>query len=338
MIIDLHRFVAAERSCWTELETHLKKFESDPNFRMSLEDARRFHYLYERASAGLARIATFSGEAELRQYLENLVARAYGEIHETRSQAARLKPLHWLRSTLPQTFRRHWRAFALACFITAAGVLFGTAATVFDPESRSVTMPFGHDALSPEERVAQEEKGAAARLTGAHTAFSSYLMTHNTRVAVLTLSLGMTWGVGTLIVLFYNGVGLGAIGIDYILAGQTKFLMGWLMPHGVIEIPAILIAGQAGLMLAGALIGRGERAPMGARLRGISGDVVTLIIGVALMLIWAGLVESFLSQYHEPVIPYMAKILFGAVQLVLLILYLGWCGRGESRSTSKSEG
>jgi uncharacterized membrane protein SpoIIM required for sporulation len=152
-------------------------------------------------------------------------------------------------------------------------------------------------------------------------------------VAVLTLALGMTWGLGTIVLLFYNGVGLGAISIDYMLAGQTRFLLGWIMPHGVIEIPAILIAGQAGLMLAAALIGRGDRSPMGARLRAISPDVVTLIIGVAVMLVWAGLVEGFLSQYHEPVIPYLAKILFGAVQLVLLVLYLGWCGRRETGET-----
>ena len=54
--------------------------------------------------------------------------------------------------------------------------------------------------------------------------------------------------------------------------------------------------------------------------------VVTLIFGVALMLIWAGIIEAFLSQYHEPVIPYSAKIAFGAVELVLLVLFLGKCG------------
>ena len=86
-------------------------------------------------------------------------------------------------------------------------------------------------------------------------------MTHNTEVSIFTLALGMTWGVGTIIMLFYNGVILGAVAVDYIRAGETKFLLGWLMPHGVVEIPAILIAGQAGLLLASALIGHGRRCP-----------------------------------------------------------------------------
>ena len=136
----------------------------------------------------------------------------------------------------------------------------------------------------------------------------------------------MTWGVGTIISLFYNGVILGAVAVDYIRAGQTKFLLGWLMPHGVIEIPAILIAGQAGLMLAFALIGRGRRESLRTRLREISGDIATLIFGVGIMLIWAGFIESFLSQYHEPVIPYVAKIAFGCVELALLTVFLSKSG------------
>jgi uncharacterized membrane protein SpoIIM required for sporulation len=136
------------------------------------------------------------------------------------------------------------------------------------------------------------------------------------------------------IVLFYNGVVLGAVALDYVRAGQAKFLAGWLLPHGVVEIPAILIAGQAGLLLASALIGRERRGTVRTRLRALSPDLVTLIGGVAVMLIWAGVIESFLSQYHEPVIPYAAKIAFGVVELVLLGLFLGRSGgkRAPDRS------
>ena len=143
------------------------------------------------------------------------------------------------------------------------------------------------------------------------------------------MALGMTWGVGTILMLFYNGVILGAVAVDYILAGQIRFLLGWLMPHGVVEIPAILIAGQTGLMLALALIGRSSRLPLKNRLREISGDVVTLIFGVGVLLIWAGFIEAFLSQYHEPVIPYEAKIAFGIVELFLLVLFLAKSGSSQ---------
>src|SRR4030095_14243396 len=110
------------------------------------------------------------------------------------------------------------------------------------------------------------------------------------------------------IVLFYNGIILGLVAVDYVMAGQTKFLLAWLLPHGVIELPAVMMGGQAGLVLAGALIGWGQRNSIRARLRAVTPDVVTLIFGVALMLVWAGVVEAFLSQYHEPLLPYAVKI------------------------------
>lgn len=334
MIIDLPKFLATEQPFWDELNELLLKIEADPQKPLPLERLRRFHYLYERTAADLGRISTFASEPDTRRYLESLVARAYGEIHETREKPYRLRPWHWLTGTFPQTFRRHSRAFALAMAITIAGVIFGGFATMFDPDSRHVTMPFGHDQIRPSERVAREEHATRDRLAGEKATFSSYLMTHNTQVSIATMALGMTWAVGTIIMLFYNGVILGAICVDYIADGQAKFLAGWLLPHGSFEIPAILIAGQAGLILGAALIGRGNRQPLAERLRAIAGDLVTLIGGVGVMLIWAGFVESFFSQYHEPVVPYTAKILFGLAELIGLSLFL-W--KSGARSAPETE-
>jgi uncharacterized membrane protein SpoIIM required for sporulation len=330
MIIDLQKFVATERPHWSELERLLNTLEAEPNHAMSLDQLRRFHYLYERTSADLAKLTTFSCEPEMHRYLENLVARAYGEIHETREKQPRVFLLRWFFHTLPQTFRRHVRAFWVSLAITLVGCAFGGLALAFDPEAKQVIMPFSHLQGDPSERVAQEEQASADRLTGEKSSFSTFLMTHNTKVSIFVMALGMTWGVGTILLLFYNGVILGAVGVDYVLAGQTKFLLGWLLPHGAIEIPAILIAGQAGLVLALALIGWGERASFRARLRQVSRDLITLIFGVAVLLVWAGFVEAFLSQYHEPIIPYWVKITFGLVEVVLLFLFLSKSGTNNS--------
>lgn len=332
MIIDLEKFMAVGRPFWTELEKFLERLENDAHWRPDLAQLQHFHRLYERASADLAKIMTFSAEPELRRYLENLVGRAYGEIHETRGRQRRVAFWPWVSQTLPQTFRRHWRAFQLTVAITLVGCAFGAFAVAFDPEAKAIIMPFGHGEIDPADRVAHEEKGNQDRTGDGKTSFSAMLMTHNTQVSILALALGMSWGVGTILLLFYNGVILGAIAYDYVHAGQTEFLLGWLLPHGVIEIPAILIAGQAGLVLAGALIGWGKRIPLAERLRAVAGDLMTLIFGVALLLVWAGLIEAFLSQYHKPVIPYAVKIAFGCVELLLLCLYLGRAGASGQSS------
>jgi uncharacterized membrane protein SpoIIM required for sporulation len=97
----------------------------------------------------------------------------------------------------------------------------------------------------------------------------------------------------------------------------------------------MLIAGQAGFVLGGALLGWRSRARLRERFRAISGDLLTLIGGLALMLVWAGIVEAFFSQLHEPVLPYALKIAFGIVELTLLFLYLGWSGRARTDAASE---
>ncbi|HAM72208.1 MAG TPA: hypothetical protein DCM86_11250 [Verrucomicrobiales bacterium] len=338
MIIDLPRFMEGERPYWSELETLLTRVERAPDRRLSFQEVQRFHYLFERVSADLAKLVTFSSEPELRRYLESLVARAYGEVHESRRRSRGLEAWKWLHSTLPRTFRRHAVAFWVTVAVTLAGTLFGGLAVAFDLEAKDALIPemFANHRGSPSERVAREEgrldRKGGHPVTASATqmaAFSAALMQNNIGVAIKTLAMGMTYGFGTLVVLFHNGVILGVVSTDYMMAGETRFLLGWLLPHGVIEIPAILISAQAGLVLAHALIGWGRRERLRQRMRAVSGDLATLIGGVALMLVWAGLIEAFFSQFHEPVLPYSAKIAFGLLELGGLIAYLSRGGMGR---------
>jgi len=327
MIVDLQRFLDAENIFWDELERMLEDMESEIDRALSMEEVKRFHYLYQRCATDFAKLDAFPNVRELRDRLESLLSRAYAEIHETREKPHRFSPVNWFFKTFPQTFRRHSGAFMLSVIITLVGVAFGGLALYFDPDSKSVLMPFSHLQVSPKERVKQEESQQKDRLEGHATSFSAYLMTHNTRVSILTMALGITWGIGAILILFSNGVMLGAVCVDYITGGESAFLAGWLLPHGAIEIPSILIAGQAGLVLARALIGAGSSEPVRARLRAISPDLITLIFGVAVLLVWAGIVEAFFSQYHEPVLPYSLKIIFGLSELVLLTIFLSRSGK-----------
>ncbi len=331
MIIDLPRFIAAQRPVWTELEKLVERLERESSQPLDLDEAKRFHLLYQKVSADLGRIATFAAEPELRGYLESLTARAYAEIHETRERSKKFRPMRWFTHEFPRAFRRQWGAFVISVVITMVGILFGGFAVALDEEAKEAVLPgqFANHLGDPARRVAEEEKVKKEDGKGAmRSTFAGMLMANNISVSIRAVAFGMTWGIGTMILLFYNGVILGLVAVDYILAGQLVFLLGWLLPHGVIEIPAVLIAGQGGLVLGRALIGRGDRAPLRDRLRAVGGDVMTLIGGVAVMLVWAGIVESFLSQHHEPVVPYLLKILFGCLELAALVWFLAG-RRGE---------
>jgi uncharacterized membrane protein SpoIIM required for sporulation len=325
MIMDLPRFVQAEKPYWDELQTVLHGIETEPERRMPLPEIQRLHYLYERCSADLARLDTFATEPRVRAFLESLVSRAYTEIHETRAPfRIRWKPL---LLAFPRAFRRHLGAFRLAAAVTLLGCAFGWFVIRQDPQAKAVLMPFPGLMTTPAERVAKEESAKADRLKGAKATFSAELMTNNIRVTVLAMAAGISWGAGTLIVLFFNGVILGAVAADYLAGGQATFLAGWLLPHGSIEIPAILLGGQAGFILAGALIGWGSPHSRSERFRAVAHDLIAIVAGAAAMLVWAGLVEAFISQYHQPVIPYSLKIGFGVCELLALAAFLGWAGR-----------
>jgi len=325
VIIDLPRFVEAERPYWDELQNVLQRMEAEPERRVPLEEIQRLHYLYERSSADLARLDTFSTEPRLRAFLESLVSRAYSEIHETRAPLG----VRWKSMVLafPRAFRRHLGAARLSAGVTLLGVAFGCFAMWRDPRSKAVLMPFPGLMVSPAERVAKEESAPNDRLKGSKATFSADLMQHNIRVTLLTMGTGIAWGAGTLILLFANGVTLGAVAADYVAGGQAKFLAGWLLPHGSIEIPAILLGGQAGFILAAAVIGWGGRASRTERFRAVMHDLLAIAGGAAGLLVWAGLVEAFISQYHQPVITYGLKIAFGICEVLALTAFLGWAGR-----------
>jgi uncharacterized membrane protein SpoIIM required for sporulation len=334
VIVDLQKFLRQEQPYWEELQATLQRLENDAFARLNIDQLQRLYYLYQRAAADLASLGTFAAEPASQKYLEALVARAYGELHATRQRSHRLRPWPWLLSTWPQTFRQHCGAFWLSLGLTLLGALFGSTALLADPQAKAVLMPFSHLQGSPSERVHAEEQAQADRLQGGKATFSAWLMTHNIRVSIFVFALGMTWGLGTSIVLFYNGIILGAVMADYMRAGEAVFLAGWLLPHGAVEIPAILLAGQAGFILARALLGWGSPQPMRTRLRHTAPQVITLMAGVALLLVWAGFVEAFLSQYHEPAIPYAAKIALGVLELALLGGFLSLAGKRRQTKPS----
>ena len=197
----------------------------------------------------------------------------------------------------PEAFRRQSRYFFLALLITLLGCALGGFAVRYDPASVDVLLPA--DYLSnPGLRVHQEEQGQHRNLDSAQTeaAISAELITHNIEVSLLAAGLGVTFGIGTALLLFENGLLLGAVAVRYTQQGFGVFVTAWLLPHGAFEIPSILIAGQAGFYLARLLLRRREDRNMRESIR----QWLLLIAGLAMMLVWAGLMEAFSAQRITP--------------------------------------
>ena len=176
MILDLRKFIKEEQPYWDELEGILDGLERGTGSRLDLASLKRFHYLYQRSSADLAKLATFSSEPNMRRYVESLVGRAYGEIHETRKKSHRLAPAHWFFTSFPRTFRKHIRAFGVSLLAMFIGFALGGFAILIDPDAKESLIGFSHLKGDPSERVAKEEDTDKDRLQGRKTSQSYYTL------------------------------------------------------------------------------------------------------------------------------------------------------------------
>lgn len=336
MILDLERFQAQARPRWGKLESLLASLEGRPDRRLNPAEAEQLQELFTQTATDLNRVTHGALAPELRQYLERLVARAYAELYYAPATRSEIwQPRRWLRifTAFPEAFRRQSRYFALAVLITILGCALGGLAVRYDRASVDALLPAGY-LRNPDQRVHEEEKGLSRHLPSAQVeaAFSAELITHNIQVALLAAALGVTFGIGTALLLFENGVLLGAVAVRYTQQGFGLFVTAWLLPHGAFEIPSILIAGQAGFYLARLLLRRHEDRNMRRAMR----EWLLLIAGLAMLLVWAGIMEAFFSQHHAPVLPYGFKVAVGAAELALLTTYLLLTGRGDTAADARA--
>lgn len=326
MILDHAKYIEKEQGNWDNLNLMCRRIEEDTFVELSSAELQQFYILYRRTVSALACLKGACAAQSLIVTLEELVGRAYAIIYSEKRGSARLNWYSWFFKMFPNVFRKHIIAFALSCATMLIGTLFGVFVLNNNPGLKTELLPFGHGDMDPVKRVATEESSRGSNVKGHSGTFSAYLMQNNITVSLRAIAFGITFGIGTLILLFYNGILMGGICVDYIAAGKGVFLAGWLLPHGSIEIPSILIAGQAGFVIAKTLISF-RKEDFHQKLRAVGPDIAVLTGGLAVMLIWAGLIEAFFSQYHEPVIPYWLKIAFGIIEVIALGVFLMYGGR-----------
>ena len=155
---------------------------------------------------------------------------------------------------------------------------------------------------------------------------ASSIFTNNIRVAFLAFAGGLTLGFGTIGLLVYNGALLGALAGITIQAGNFSVFVRYVVPHGMLELSCIAVAGAAGLRLAWAVIDPGTM-PRGASLRAAARPAVTLALGTAPWLVVAGLTEGFVTPRGLPLGAALA------VGIFLFSLYWGLVAtRGHTRA------
>ena len=152
---------------------------------------------------------------------------------------------------------------------------------------------------------------------------SSAIMTNNIGVCFAAFALGITAGVGTIYLLFFNGLMLGTIATVCAKYHLSLSLWSFIAAHGALELPSIMLAGAAGLRLGAGMLFPGMlRRKDALALAGL--DAVQLVAGTIPLLTIAGTLEAFLSPTHAP---NALKFGVGALLFAGLCLWLGEGGR-----------
>ena len=312
-------FYQSRKSDWETLSHLLDKCQSDMR-RLTESQVRDISRLYRAATSDLALAKRDFPRNEVTVYLNQLVARAHAVVY--RSEPLALKRL-WQFATrgFPRLFRETWVFTFIAAMLFILPAIASGVATYAQPAlATSLLPPDMHRLISIVEDkdlwvdIPMEERPYAA----------SFIMTNNIQVSILSFASGLSAGLMTLWVLFFNGLILGT------LTGLTSFhgigleLWNFVIGHGVIELSIIFISGGSGLMLGWAILRPGLMRRRDA-LAQAARKAVYLLLGAVPWLVVAGTIEGFISPNNDIAAPIHWAV--GIVSGIFLYGYLLLAGR-----------
>ncbi len=314
--------------------------------KLSFAEVRELIALHERASADLS-LAGEKGAAE-QETLKSLVAESFNAVYGLLPLYKR-PPFEFLRVFYRRTpevlyaYRKQFYAVVAVVLLAAAfgaiSVISGDAITPRLVLSPQFVQQF-------EEIVAKDTEWAlaAAIPENQRPVASVEIMANNIRIAVFSFILGVLFSYFTLVILFTNGYMLGYISALYLhtAVALAKPELGWYFvagvgPHGVLEIPAILLGATAGVAIGASWIFPGRRRRSVA-LAETARETLLLVSAAAILLVIAGFIEGFItplgsglvsdrtwSTYGERLTLYIGKIAFS---VLLFAAFFAWMRGG----------
>jgi uncharacterized membrane protein SpoIIM required for sporulation len=278
---------------------------------LSKEELREMALLYRQIASDLSTARQDRTARTIQAELNRLLAQAHAIIYSRRK--ASIRPVwRFFEHEYPRLVLALMPFVLVSLLVFLAGVLLGTILTLVRPE-------FMHHLLGPAlvETIERHEMWTHSVTSMAPQA-SSAIMTNNLSVTFTTVVAGITAGLGTLYLIGWNGILLGVIGTACHSAHMSVSLWSFVAPHGSLELPAIVIAGGAGLRITRGLLFPGMYR-RGYSLFLAGSESVRLVTGVIPLLVIAGVIEGFFSPSGAPV---ALKFSVGALLFALLLLWL----------------
>lgn len=314
-------FVAQRAHRWRELESLLT---DKALHRQAPPIISRIGVLYRMVCSDLMRARSLGLGSDVTGHLDALAGRAHNLLYGPKPY--RLRGVWELVAyDFPRSLRKNWRYFLLSNALfylpLAVGLLGAMASTEFSESVLPASM-----LRSMEE--AYSEGFSKGRGTGTDAAMTGFYVYNNVGIAFRCFATGVLFGFGSMFFLIYNGLVIGAVLGHVIHVGYGHNILTFICGHGPFELTAIVISGAAGLKMGYALV-RTEGTTRVASLRRAGPELFHLIVGAALMLFIAALIEGFWSP--SSIAPEI-KWAFSGLMSLLITLYLLFAGRDFLRT------
>jgi uncharacterized membrane protein SpoIIM required for sporulation len=320
----MNRFITERKDNWERLEDLLRLLRGTSLRTLSRAEVREFGELYRRAAADLAIARAETRDPRLISYLNSLVIRAHGKIYRAENQGPEMVREFFGRD-LPRTFRANWRYMAVAGAIFFAFAIFGFIATWYDTD-------FTHFVgLSGVVDRIRENDQWWLRLNESNQIGASFILSNNILLTFRAFAMGVLFGVGAFYDIAFFGAHVGSVfGACYrIDPAFGAALGGFVIGHGVIEISTVFFCGGAGMMIGYAIIDPGD-LPRGQAIKKKAVEAVKIVMGSAVFLVIAGIIEGFVSPSGAPSYVKIAVGVFTGIGLYTYLLLAGRSAPAEA--------
>ncbi|MEY2926168.1 MAG: hypothetical protein RL367_645 [Pseudomonadota bacterium] len=305
---------------WSELERLVQRAESKSVRALNTEELMRLPVLYRATLSSLSIARETSLDKALTDYLEALSTRAYFFVYGVRTNARQGMADFFIHGW-PNAVRSLWKETIASFLFLAAGAIAGFLLVRGDPSWYALIMD---EAMAQGRGPQTSVKDLRAVIYSTQKnegtglgAFASFLFVNNTQVSFLCFALGFAFGVPTAFLIVQNGATMGALLQVYFAKGLGWNMVGWLMIHGTTELFAIILAGAAGIRIGLACAFPGEVGRMAAAAKA-GKEAGLVMIGVIIMLLFAGLLEGFGRQL---ITNDFARYAIGLFMLALWLFY-----------------
>jgi uncharacterized membrane protein SpoIIM required for sporulation len=287
-------FAARKRAKWAEFQQLADRAARQGLDSFASHELPDFAARYREVAADLARARTYGVDDATLEHLERLAAAGHNALYRDERG----------------TWRRVWEVLARECpaaIRQARGYVAVASLSFLLPAAAGYQLMRDQPALAldllPEIMIERADAGAERIAEGRRYAdvaledrplIASGIITNNVRVAIACFAGGIFLGVGSLALLGYNGLSIGAAAGHFANRGLLAYLLEFILGHGLLELFAIWVAGAAGFLLGRSLVspgdlGRGEALVLSGR------TAVRMVGAAAVLLVVAGLIEGFIS-------------------------------------------